>query len=85
MIILLVDLKMMDIIELTHALKSGWIRRLLKQKTNWIGLLEAEMKIKVIDLCVRGIDFISIFSKKKISNILWKDVFNSWTKVTEIT
>ena len=28
-------LKMMDIIELTHALKSGWIRRLLKQKTNW--------------------------------------------------
>ena len=76
---------MKDIIELTHALKSGWIRRLLKQKTNWISLLEAEMNIKVIDLCVRGIDFISIFSKKKISNIFWKDVFNSWTKVTEIT
>ena len=43
------------------------------------------MKIKVIDLCVRGIDFISIFSKKKNCNIFWKDVFNSWTKVTEIT
>ena len=42
------------------------------------------MKTKVNDLCVRGIDFISILSKK-ISNAFWKDVFNSWTKVTEIT
>ena len=41
-------------------------KRLLKQKTNWISLLEAEMKTKVIDLCARGIDFISIFSKKKL-------------------
>lgn len=75
---------MIDIIEFTHALKSSWIRRLLKQKTNWISLLEAEMKTKVNDLCVRGIDFISIL-RKKLSNIFWKDVFKSWTKVTEIT
>ena len=75
---------MIDIIEFTHALKSSWIRRLLKQKTNWISLLEAEMKIKVNDLYVRGIDFISIL-RKKISNAFWKDVFNSWAKVTEIT
>ena len=46
---------MVDIIEFTHALKSSWIRRLLKQKTNWISLLEAETKTKVNDLCVRGI------------------------------
>mgnify|MGYP003686551121 FL=1 len=75
---------MIDIIEFTYALKSSWIRRLLKQKTNWISLLEAETKTKVNDLCVKGIDFISIL-KKKLSNIFWKDVFNSWTKVTEIT
>ena len=75
---------MIDIIEFTHALKSSWIMRLLKQKTNWISLLEAEMKTKVNDLCVRGIDFISIL-RTKLSNIFWKDVFKSWTKVTEIT
>ena len=55
---------MIDIIEFTHALKSSWIRRLLKQKTNWISLLEAEMKTKVIAVCLRGIDFIPTFSKQ---------------------
>ena len=44
------------------------------------------MKTKVIDLCVRGIDFISIFcKKKKLVTHFWKDVLNNWTKVTEIT
>ena len=77
-------LKMIDIIEFKHALKSSWIRRLLKQETNWICLFKAEMKTKVNDLCVREIDSISILSKKN-SIIFWKDVFNRWTKVTEIT
>ena len=75
---------MIDIIEFTHALKSSWIRRLLQQKTNWIILLEAEVKTKVNDSCVRGIAFISILSKK-ISKVFLKNVFNGWTKVTEIT
>ena len=67
---------MIDIIEFTYALKSSWIRRLLKQKTNWISLLEAETKTKVNDLCVRGIDFISIL-KKKLSNIFGHPFFET--------
>ena len=63
-------LKMIDIIEFKHALKSSWIRRILKQKTNWICLLKADMITKVNDLCVRGIDSILILSKK-VSIIFW--------------
>ena len=40
------------------------------------------MKTKVNDLCVKEIDFIIL---SILRNIFWKDVFNSWTKVTEIT
>ena len=82
---------MIDIIEFTHALKSSWIRRLFKQKknpkpkkknpnNNWFSLLEAEMKTKVNDLCVKEIDFIIL---SILRNIFWKDVFNSWTKVRD--
>ena len=45
---------MIDIIEFTHALKTSWIRRLLNKQKN--SLLEAGMKNKVNDLCVKGID-----------------------------
>lgn len=47
-------LKMIDYSDFTLALKSSWIRRLLSSKYKWINLLEAQMKIKINDLWIKG-------------------------------
>lgn len=51
-------LKMIDYSDFTHALKLSWIRRLLSSKSKWINLLEAEMKIKINDLWIKGSDYV---------------------------
>lgn len=72
-------LKMIDYSDFTHALKSSWIRRLLTSKSKWVNLLEAQLKIKINDLWIKGSDCVLQHSKS-IGNKFWSEVFLSYMK-----
>lgn len=73
-------LKMIDYSDFTHALKSSWIRRLLISKSKWVDLLEAQMKIKINNLWIKGSDYVLKHSKS-IGNKFWSEVFLSYLKL----
>lgn len=75
---------MIDYSDFTLALKSSWIRRLLTSKSKWVNLLEAQMKIKINNLWIKGSDYVLKHSKS-IGNKFWSEVFLSYIKISEIS
>ena len=72
-------LKMVNILEFARALKATWLRRIIKDSSNWSNILEL-----IIPCKIPITDVGSIYLQKVIQNIkndFWKDVLQSWKKV----
>ena len=67
-------LKMLDIKQYIKGLKLSWIRRIIKENSNYSKLLFLAENISLCDLIYTG-------PNKIVKNPFWQEVFNAWTEL----
>ena len=67
-------LKMIDVKQYIKSLKLTWIRRMIRQTSNYSTLLLSAEGMNIIDLIHLG-------PSKKVNNPFWQEVFNAWSEL----
>ena len=75
-------LKMINVALFVESTKITWIRRLLKDNSKWINILEKSFP-EVYHIFKYGPDFTQN-KLRTIKNIFWKDVLSAWVKYNSI-